>query len=128
MNQVISRLQSVLLRVILTSFLVVSAFFLSAFLGYGNSVQAQADPLTPEATSYQVDQTDAETFKDQAQDQGNGLIKNTQNKLESAADNIREKLNLDQPIYPGTKEFLNDVQDKAEDTVKGTQQAVKDAV
>lgn len=39
--------------------------------------------------------------------------------------NIKEKLNLDQPIYSGTKEFINDVETKAEDTVKGTQDAVK---
>lgn len=128
MNQLISWLQSVLVRVIVTSFLVGSTLLLSAVLGYGNSFQAQADPLTPEATSYQVDRTDVETFNDQAQDQGNDLIKNSQNKLESAVDNIREKLNLDQPIYPGTKEFLNDVQNQAEDTVKGAQDAVKDAV
>lgn len=128
MNQLISWLQSVLVRVIVTSFLVGSTLLLSAVLGYGNSFQAQADPLTPEATSYQVDRTDVETFNDQAQDQGNDLIKNSQNKLESAVDNIREKLNLDQPIYPGTKEFLNDVQNQAEDTVKSAQDAVKDAV
>lgn len=128
MNQLISWLQSVLVRVIVTSFLVGSTLLLSAVLGYGNSFQAQADPLTPEATSYQVDRTDAETFKDQAQDQGNDLIKNSQNKLESAADNIREKLNLDQPIYPPTKEFLNTVQDSAKEAVQAPQKALEKTV
>jgi gas vesicle protein len=40
--------------------------------------------------------------------------------IEDVAENIKEKLNLDQPIYPGTKEFLNDVQDKVEETLPGT--------
>ncbi len=48
--------------------------------------------------------------------------------VKGVLENIKEKLNLEEPIYPGTKEFINDVEDKAEETVKGTQRAVKDAV
>lgn len=41
-------------------------------------------------------------------------------------DDVREKLNLDEPIYPATKEVLNDVRSTAKDVVQGTQQAVED--
>lgn len=70
----------------------------------------------------------ADTVKDKAA----SAYEEQRNKPKSDAtdvfENIKEKLNLDEPIYPGTKEFINDVEDKAEETVKGTQQAVKKAV
>ncbi|MGB5963169.1 MAG: hypothetical protein WBG73_21205 [Coleofasciculaceae cyanobacterium] len=70
----------------------------------------------------------ADTVKDEAA----SAYEEQRNKPKSDAkdvfENIKEKLNLDQPIYPGTKEFINDVEEKAEDTIKGTQQAVKNAV
>jgi hypothetical protein len=58
----------------------------------------------------------------------NKPARETKEKAEGILDTIKEKLNLDQPIYPGTKEFINDVQEQAEETVKGTQQAIDDAV
>ena len=148
MKQVLSRLQNVLVRVVLTLSLVGVAFFTSAVFGYGNSFQAQAKPLTPEATEYQVDsdsspfkaEQDAgkenfqnsanELFKQNKQPQapsettkeiGENLTnpaKNAKGTLEGVAENIKEKLNLDQPIYPGTKEFLNDVQDNVDNVDK----------
>jgi hypothetical protein len=45
----------------------------------------------------------------------------TQGGLKDMADNVREKLNLDQPLYPGTKEFINDVQETVEDSVDAVQ-------
>jgi len=41
-------------------------------------------------------------------------------------DNVREKLNLDEPIYPATKEVLNDVGSTAKDVVQGTERTVED--
>jgi len=137
MNRLISWLQSVFVRVILTLSLVGIAFLLSATFGYGNSFQAQAEPLTPEATQYQVNSKDS-PFRDDDQEKVNQLFednkqpqtapettqkigdnltkpaKGIKQNIESIGDTVREKLNLDQPIYPGTKEFLNDVQDIAE--------------
>jgi hypothetical protein len=52
-------------------------------------------------------------------------VERSQDNFKSAADNVREKLNLDQPIYPGTKEFINDVQNKVEETIEGAEQAVE---
>jgi hypothetical protein len=42
------------------------------------------------------------------------LIDNSRNKLKGAADNIREKLNLDEPLPKSTKNFLNQVDEKVE--------------
>jgi hypothetical protein len=137
MHRVISWLQNVFVRVILTLSIVGIAFLVSAAVDYGNSFQAQAEPLTPEATKYQVNSDDS-PFREDDQEKVNALFKENKQpqtssestqelgesltkpqktikkNLDSAADNIREKLNLDQPIYPGTKDFLNDAPDKAQ--------------
>jgi predicted PurR-regulated permease PerM len=134
MNRLISWLQTFVVRVSLTFSLIGIALFFSAMLSNGNSLQAQASPLTPEATEYQVNSNDGaskkidqekvnQLFKDYKQPQtasetteqiGESLSnapKTIKESLENAADNVREKLNLDQPIYPGTKEFLEDIQE-----------------
>lgn len=138
MNRVISWLQSIRLRQILTVFLVVLTFVVStAFDKYGNELQAQAEPVTPEATEYKIDhagsqlRTDAENVakdlardtkqsakhaKDSTQDAGNNLFQN-----------IREKLNLDEPIDPGTKQVFEELKDTASEVVKAPQRALDDA-
>lgn len=45
----------------------------------------------------------------------------TESGLEEVVDNVREKLNLDQPLYPGTKEFIGDVKETVEDSVDAVQ-------
>jgi predicted PurR-regulated permease PerM len=138
MNRVISWLQNVLVRVVLTLSLVSVALLLSATLSNSPSFQAQAEPLTPEATKYKVNSQDS-PFRDNDQEKVNELFKDNKNpqpasettkqigenlnksqktvkeNLENVVDNVREKLNLDQPLYPGTKEVLND----AADAVRG---------
>jgi len=138
MNRVLSLLQNVLARVVLTLALVGLAFFLSASLSDIGSLQAQAEPLTPEATRYKVNSQDS-PFRENDQEKVNEIFKDNKNPqpasettkqigenlsksqksvkgaIENAADNVREKLNLDQPLYPGTKEVLND----AADAVRG---------
>jgi hypothetical protein len=110
MNRVISWLQSVTVRVVVTVFIVGCALFLDAGFGYGNQMQALADKAsTPEASSYQVDRTN---------DNAENLVDNSQNKLESIADNIREKLNLDEPTPSSTKKFFKQVQGKEADVVE----------
>lgn len=184
----LSEIKNRLFRAALT--LVVGITFLSStLLVLGNSSNANAAALTPEATQYQVDgnpfQAEQDAGEKNAQDTANRLFqenkqpleapettqkigealtkpaKATKQKLEGIAGNIKdtaedvqntaknayedqktkpktnvknvfetvkEKLNLDEPIYPGTKEFINDVEEKAEETVKGSQQAVKKAI
>jgi len=69
---------------------------------------------------------------DTVKEKGTNAYEEQKNKpktdVKDVFENIKEKLNLDEPIYPGTKEFINDVEEKAEETIKGTQQTVKDAV
>lgn len=158
MNQIISWLQNVLVRVTLTISLVGTALILSAVMGdvsllqaqakaitpevnqyevykhevtFRESDRAQAAPLTPEATKYKVNSQDS-PFRENDQEKVNALFKENKNpqsasettrelgeklnqpqktvkqNLENTADTLREKLNLDQPLYPGTKEVLND--------------------
>jgi preprotein translocase subunit SecF len=59
MTRIISSLQNVLMRVIITLSLVIIAFFISAAFDYGNAFQAQAKSLTPEATEYEVNSPDS---------------------------------------------------------------------
>lgn len=44
-------------------------------------------------------------------------ISDNSNVIQKVADNVREKLNLDEPIPQSTKDFLNDVQQKVDDVV-----------
>lgn len=122
MNRIISWLPNFNLHKILTVFLVGIAFWVMQAFSYNNHLQAQAKPLTPEASAYEVDKSDTELIKDD-----NDLVGQSQRNLKDTADNVREKLNLDQPIYPGTKKFLNDVQDSVEDATKAVTGNDKDS-
>lgn len=118
MNRVISLLQNIRLRQIVTVFLVGLTFLVStAFDIHGNQLQAQAEPVTPEAANYKVDSPEirAERVKEDAEKSAKLLseegIKVTNRAAESDRDSgknlfdtIREKLNLDEPIDPGTKQ------------------------
>lgn len=128
MNRVISWLQSVRLRQVLTVFFVSITFLVStAFDIHGNQLQAQAEPVTPEATKYKVDNTNqaeikAERIKENAEksakllaDEGKQV---TNRAAESAKDPnknifeaVKEKLNLDEPIDPGTKKAVRQLED-----------------
>lgn len=50
--------------------------------------------------------TDRIKAQDQDRDRRDDLIGTTQEKLKDAAENVKEKLNLDEPLAPSTKEFL----------------------
>jgi hypothetical protein len=54
MNRVMAWLKNGLLRVLVTLCVIVTAFLINAAFDNGNSFQAQAQPLTPEATQYEV--------------------------------------------------------------------------
>ena len=109
MKQVTSLLQNLSLRKILTIFLVGVTVFVIQTFGFINASPALAEAVTPEATSYQVDRVETKNIK-----KDNGLIE----KVKETADNVREKLNLDEPIDPGTKEVFNSVEKQVEKTVK----------
>ncbi len=146
MNRVISLLQKMRLRQIVTSFLVVLTFLVStAFDVHGNQLQAQAEPVTPEATKYKTDSGDdqisikQERIKENAEksakllaDEGkqvkNQAVESTQDSGKNLFDNIREKLNLDEPIDPGTKKAVEQLEDTASEVVKAPQRALKNAI
>jgi ABC-type transport system involved in cytochrome bd biosynthesis fused ATPase/permease subunit len=129
MNRIISWLQSIRLCQLVTVFLVGLTFVIStAFDRYGNELQAQAEPVTPEANKYQVDRTssqirlDAGNVKEKAQEQAKDLAEdtkqatknakeNTQDAGKNLVQNIREKLNLDEPI-DAPKESLKNAAEK----------------
>ncbi|MEW5860547.1 MAG: hypothetical protein AB1861_24695 [Cyanobacteriota bacterium] len=135
MNQVISFLQSIRLRQIATVFLVSAAFLVMQAFGYGTPLQALANntTLTPETNAYQVEGANgsikarAETLKGQTEDTGSGLL----DKIGEAAENVKEKLNLDEPTPPSTKKFFNQIQDQTDNvvdkTVQGTREGFNDA-
>lgn len=116
MNQVIASLLNLRPRQIITVFLVGLTFWGLQAFGYSNQLQAHAKALTPEASAYQVDNADRNNSTPQIQND-NKLVNNSRSELKSTADNVREKLNLDQPIYPGTKEVLNDIKESTKDAV-----------
>jgi hypothetical protein len=113
-----SLLQSIKLRQIITVFLLCLTFFVSVGI-YGNELQAQAEPVTPEATKYEVPEAQpefkAKRIKEDAEksakllaEEGkqvkNRAAESAQDKGKNLVDTVREKLNLDEPIDPGTKQ------------------------
>lgn len=131
MNRIISGLQNTWIRLISALALVFVAFWLSAAIDSSNSFQAKAEPLTPEATSYQVNSQHS-PFRENDQEKVNKLFKENKNpqsasettqelgetlskpqktlkkNIEKAAGTAREKLNLDQPPYPNIDEMAED--------------------
>ncbi len=131
MNRIISALQNTWIRLISTLALVLVAFLLSVTIDSSNSFQAKAEPLTPEATRYQVNSQHS-PFRENDQEKVNELFKENKNpqsssentqelgetlskpqktikkNIEKAADTAREKLNLDQPPYTNIDEIADD--------------------
>lgn len=131
MKRVISWLQSIKLRQVITVFFVSLTFFVSSIDIAGN-LQAQAEPITPEAKSYQVDNTDqqVEAKAEQIQDRIEENAEKSAKLLEKEGievtnraaevdkdpnkgffESVKEKLNLDEPIDPGTKKAVKQAKD-----------------
>ncbi len=131
MNRIISGLQNTWMRLISTLVLVLIAFLLSTAIDSSNSFQAKAEPLTPEATKYQVNSQDS-PFRENDQEKVNELFKENKNpqsssestqelgetlskpqktlkrNIQKAADTAREKLNLDQTPYTNIDKIADD--------------------
>jgi len=89
------------------------AVFLAQAIGYSNLYLAQAEPVTPEASAYRAEGIE----KTNVADKNNPLEQAKQN-LKETAENVKEKLNLDEPLDPGTKEVLNSAQENVEKAVQ----------
>jgi ABC-type dipeptide/oligopeptide/nickel transport system permease component len=93
---------------IFKAILVVFAVLFVQFFGYINVLPAQADTvITPEAKYYNA----------QPSEKDKQLIDNAKKNLEDIGENIREKLNLDEPLPESTKEFLNSSENKVDEVV-----------
>ncbi|TVP60887.1 MAG: hypothetical protein EA343_16035 [Nodularia sp. (in: Bacteria)] len=114
MNRVFSWLQKMLLRQMIIVFMIGAAFFSFQIFNYGNNMMlAKADTVkTPEGIYYKG------TPDNNASIRNDGQVNNAQKNLKETAENVREKLNLDQPTPRATKEFLDSVQNQVEDTVE----------
>lgn len=103
--KVISLYINLRINQICKAILVVFAVLFVQCFSYINVLPAQADTLkTPEAKYYNAQPTE----KDKQ------LVDNAKNNLEDIGENIREKLNLDEPLPESTKEFLNSIKEKAD--------------
>ncbi|MCG6133449.1 MAG: hypothetical protein MET45_02075 [Nostoc sp. LLA-1] len=111
MKNFFSQLQNTLLRQIVMVVLIVSTFF--GFISYGNTIAvAQADVKTPEGIYYKGTPDGNASINNDQQ------VRNAQSGLKNTADNIREKLNLDEPVPQSTKEFLRNTERRTEKAVR----------
>jgi hypothetical protein len=106
MNRLISWLRNIRISQIVVVFLVGFMFLLGQAFTYVDV--AQADVKTPEGTYYKGIPDELNSHQ----------VENTGSRLKSAADNIREKLNLDEETPQSTKEFLKSTKNKVQDAVQ----------
>jgi hypothetical protein len=115
MKNFTSRLATICLRVAIIFAVGIALIFSSELELSGHKMQALATPLTPEAKSYEIARPDRPLTTD-IEKGGN-----------DAVDNIREKLNLDQPIAPSTKKFIESVKNNVGESVTPAREAVEKA-
>jgi preprotein translocase subunit SecF len=155
MNQIISWLQKVTVHVIITTLIVVIPFFISGMLGYGNAFQAHAKMTTEynsaevkgaevvntanpqdvkenaqqaaEATRQQTREGKEARAQNAAAPKARNARESTQDTDKNLAENIREKLNLDEPLPPSTKKFLKSSEKVVDKTIKTTKEGLQDA-
>ncbi|WP_414565003.1 MULTISPECIES: hypothetical protein [unclassified Anabaena] len=111
MQHLFSQLKNIVLRQVLIVLLIVTSFF--GFISYGNTIAvAQADTVTPEGVYYKGKPDGNASIRNDQQ------VRNAQSGLQNTADNIREKLNLDEPVPQSTKEFLRNTERRTEKAVR----------
>ncbi len=115
MKSVISWFQNMLLRQVITIFFTAFAFLAMQFVGYSNLPIAQADTVKSSQGIYYkgVPDGNAEKFS-----QKGNIVEEAKDTLKNTAENIREKLNLDEPVPQSTKDFLKSTQEKFDETVE----------
>lgn len=139
MNRVISWLQTIKLRQVVTVFLAAIAFLVIPAFSYSTSAQAQAETLIAATDSYKVDSATVERIKQRAEDLGDSSerpigdtgLKN----IRKLGENIPETVDLNarQGFFSGDpndldkKNAVDAVQDQVKGAVEGTKRAVKDA-
>lgn len=81
---------------------------LGQFFNSGNSLLAQSATITPEGDYYQVAPEYA----------GKGPVNSVKETVKNATENVVEKLNLNEPLPPETKKFLNQVENSVGQNVE----------
>ncbi len=114
MKNFTSRLVIICLRVGIIFVVATALLFTSELEFSGNKMQAIATP-TSETKSYEIPLDDRQPTSEIEKD-ARGVV-----------DNIREKLNLDQPIAPSTKKFIKSVKTNLEEAVTSAPKAVEKA-
>lgn len=111
MNRVMSWLHKTNLRHLLATLVITLMLVIGSVLGlFGDTLQASAEPVTPEASRYQTSgQAGIESAKTRADEVGDEAT----GSLKGVADTVREKLNLDQPLPESTRDFFKQI--KGED-------------
>lgn len=94
-------------KLIVLSIATITLFF-GQIINPGNSLLAQSSSITPEGDYYQVAPEYA----------GKGPVNSVKETVKNATENIVEKLNLNEPLPPETKKFLNQVEDSVGNTAK----------
>ncbi len=100
MNRIFSWLQNVILRQIVLLCLVVLVFFTNQSFNHSNAILLAETVTTSEGIYYKGTP--------------DNQIEKAKNKLDKAAEIVREKLNLDEQPPEATKEFLDSVQKRVE--------------
>ncbi|MEG4283996.1 hypothetical protein QUB68_12785 [Microcoleus sp. A006_D1] len=108
------RLVTICLRVGIIFAVCTALLFSSELELSGNKMQALAT-ATPETKSYEIPLPDRQPTSE------------IEKEARDAVDNIREKLNLDQPIAPSTKKFIKSVKTNLEEAVTTAPKAVEKA-
>lgn len=116
MNSLVSLLQNSRFRALVTASIIAVTFLIGSVFGY-NPLEASA-VTTPEATQYQVDHSTTKIPTPSIPEI------TSQPPLKDAANNVREKLNLDQPIAPETKEFIHSIEESIQETVESVKQSL----
>lgn len=117
MNRLISLLQNDRFRVVVTASIIAVTFLIASVFGY-NPLEANALTTTPEARQYQVDHSTTKIPSPSIPEI------TSQPPLKETANNVREKLNLDQPIAPQTKEFIHSIKENIHETVESVKEAL----
>ncbi|PAX52703.1 hypothetical protein [Brunnivagina elsteri] len=121
-----SGLKSFLLLQSVVLFLVGLTFFGLGVVNSDNILVASADTVVSPEGVYYHGTPDESINKDINNNyDGNGVVENAKNSLKETADNVREKLNLDEPLPRSTKKFLKSTEERVEKAVEpvtGTRQ------
>ncbi|NJR15939.1 MAG: hypothetical protein HC785_09595 [Calothrix sp. CSU_2_0] len=120
MNRVFSWVQNFLVRQVVILLLVGFSFLGLQVVNSSYMLVASAETVTsPEGIYYKgtPDESINKNINNNA-DSNNKLGENAKSSLKEAADNVREKLNLDEPLPRSTKEFLKSTEERVEKTVE----------